>query len=136
MTKATEKAKAKSRPDRSSAEWITFGVAMFILLGVVGLIIAEAATTHTPPQPVATRAAPDRRDGGRFFVPVEVRNHGDKTAAAVQVVARITVGGREHQADQLIDFLAGGESAHVEFVFEEDPSAGAFSVGVASFQEP
>ncbi len=132
----TAKRSTKARPERSTAEWITFAVSLVILLGVVGLIIAEAAATDTAPQPVATRAGPDRRDGGRFFVPVEVRNHGDETAAAVQVVARVTVGGQEHQADQLIDFLAGGETARVEFVFEQDPSAGSFSVAVASFQEP
>ena len=134
MTKAGTT--TKSGTERSGAERVTFVIAILILLGVAGLIVAEAAATDTPPQPVAKRAGPDRRDGGRFFVPVEVHNHGDETAAAVQVVARITVDGKEHQADQLIDFLAGGETARVEFVFEQDPAAGAFAVAVASFQEP
>lgn len=124
------------RPSRSSAEWVTFGASVVVLLGIVALILVEATATDAPARPVARRAGSVRIVEGRYFVPVEVRNHGDKTATEVEVVARMKTAGSEVQGTQVIQFLAGDERQRLEFVFDEDPATGNLEVGVTGYQDP
>lgn len=122
---------------RSAAEWITFGVALLLLSVVVGLIVAQIPGEHTPPAPTVTRAGAIREAKGSFFVPVEVENTGDATAQNVQVLATLTTAdGQEIAADQVVDFLAGGEVEQLEFVFEEDPSEGELELSVSGYGVP
>jgi uncharacterized protein (TIGR02588 family) len=83
------------------------------------------------------RPDPPRRAGDRFYVTATVTNSGDRTAEAVQVIAELTREGElVEDGDQIIDFLAGGESEHVVFVFHEDPASGELTVRAASHLKP
>ena len=120
---------------RVAAEWVTFAIATAIVLAVIGLIAAQIPGTDLPASPTAKAAEPVRREG-QFVVPVEVTNGGDATAENVQVAATLEIGGETFEADQAIDFLAGGETAELEFVFGEDPSSGELDVRVTGFSVP
>lgn len=124
----------RRRPTKP-AEWVTFGVAAAILLAVVGAILLQVAAPSTPPAPAVETGRVEERDG-RFVVPVVVTNHGDATAQDVQVTATLTLDDGESTADQTIDFLAGGETEELEFVFEDDPSDGELDVVVGGYALP
>lgn len=123
------------RPPRTSAEWVTFGVALALLLGVLAAILSDAVREAAPAHPVAV-VGETLRVGDVFHVAVTVENRGDKAATDVQVVATLQRDGRTVEADQVVDFLAGDDDAELTFVFDEDPSQSQLSVAVTGFSAP
>lgn len=123
------------RNRRTRAEWVTFGVAVAVLSGVAGLVVAEVPGGDGAAAPVARVRSVTEREGS-FFVAVDVENRGGRTAESVQVVASLSVGGDEEESDQTIDFLAGGEIEEVEFAFDEDPAEGELTVRVGGYLHP
>lgn len=121
---------------RRDPEWVTFGISVLILGGVVAGLVSQIAAGDDPPQPtVRTGAARPQLDGS-FHVPVELRNAGDEAAAQVQVVAELVVDDTTSTADQTVDFLGAGESESLVFVFADDPAGGELRVGVTGFLTP
>lgn len=120
---------------RSPAEWVTFAVAVVVIGIVVALVAVEIPKSKTPPAPVAEPGVVEAR-GDRYVVPVVVENRGQRTATEVQVRATLTVDGEEHEGDQVVDFLSGGEIEELEFVFEEDPTEGELEVRVTGYGLP
>ena len=103
----------------STAERVTFTAAVGILVILAGSIFWLWAQ---PREPVIVTVAPsgDRRViDSQTYVTARVRNSGDDTARAVQVRAELTVDGEVvAEGEQTIDFLSGGESEQVVFVFD------------------
>ena len=132
----------KSRLPHSRPEWVTFVISCAVLAFMVVLIATQAAGVTQPAAPVAERHGSVRQLAGRFVVPVRITNLGDKTAQNVQVVAELQVRDMVETGDQSIDFLSGGESVAVDFIFDTDPDASTsageatFRVGVSGFEEP
>lgn len=126
------------RADRSAAEWVAFGIAAAVLVGVLAAVGWLWVTDDGMPARVeARRSGSVRVDGDRHYVPVTVTNSGDRTASAVQVVAELSQAGEVvEDGEQLIDFLAAGETAEIEFVFSRDPGAGDLTVRAASYAKP
>jgi uncharacterized protein (TIGR02588 family) len=106
-----------------------------IVLFVVALIVVQIPGEDRPPNPTA-RVEDVRRMGDAFHVEVQVRNHGDRTAAQVRVTADLIVADETSTADQTIDFLSGGEERQVVFVFADDPTSGELRVTVSGFALP
>ena len=128
-------AKRDQRPERTTAEWTTFVVAVVILLVVMGAILVEAFQTHDDAQPVAS-VERTQRVGEMYQVRVTVENKGDKAASNVQVNASLDRNGETTEGDQVVDFLAGGDEEELVFVFADDPSSGDFKVEVSGFTVP
>ena len=120
---------------RGAPERVTFAVALVVLLVVVALIVAEIPGSKDPASPRVSVGSVVVRDG-HFEVPVAVDNVGEETAENVQVNATLTVGDTEQTADQTIDFLAGGETEEVVFLFTDDPDEGELEVEVGGFAVP
>ena len=126
----------RSSAQRTTAEWVTFAISCAVLLVVVGLVVLDMAGSDDPPAPTATQAGPVRTSDNHFFVPVEVVNVGDATAANVQVTAELVIGTQSYSGDQTIDFLGGGERVELAFSFDEDPAQGELSIRVSSYAVP
>jgi uncharacterized protein (TIGR02588 family) len=124
------------RRERNAAEWVTLAASCLVLLVVVLLVAVQLVSDRYPAAPVATIDGPPHIEAGAHHVDVVVRNDGDETAANVQITATLTIDGEDHDADQVIDFLAGGEEEELVFVFEDDPADGELSVEVAGFAVP
>lgn len=124
------------RGARTSPEWVTFGVATAILMLVVSALVGLALRENEPATPLAGRPGPVREIDGRFYVAVDVVNDGDEAAAEVQVTAELTIGGVTTSGEQVIDFLGGGESQSVTFVFTDDPATAELSISVTAFAAP
>lgn len=121
---------------RSAAEWVTFALSAAVVAAVVGLIAVEIPPSRRPPMPVATQGVSVAR-GDVFVVPVRVENRGERTAQDVQVQVTLTmIGGEEHEGDQVVDFLSGGELEEMEFLFDDDPDAGEVEVRVTGYTVP
>jgi uncharacterized protein (TIGR02588 family) len=126
----------KSTFGRLTAEWVTFGISAAVVLVVVGLLVAQLFGTEDPAAPVARQHGEVRQSAGWFFVPVDVTNEGDLTAADVQVVVELTVGEEVIDGEQVVDFLGGSETERLIFSFDTDPSEGELTVRVASYAQP
>lgn len=125
-----------ARASRSTAEWATFAVSSLVLLTLLGAIALEAARSDDPAAPVAAVDGAVERRRGQFHVPVSVRNQGDATAEAVQVLVSLDIDGETTDADQTVDFLAGGDRQELVFVFDDDPADGELRVRVTGFTVP
>lgn len=121
---------------RSTAEWVTFGAATAVVALVIGLILAQIPGNDDPAAPTARTAGPAERRADVFVVPVEVTNQGDAAAENVQVAAELQLGEETFEADQVVDFLAAGETEELQFVFEDDPEDGELMVRVTGFSRP
>lgn len=124
------------REQRTTAEWVTFGVSCAVLLVIVVLVAAQLTGPNDRAAPEAHRVGPVRVVDGQHFVDVAVTNEGDATAANVQVTASLEIDGESTEGDQTIDFLAGSETADLVFVFDDPPSDGELTVAVSGYGVP
>lgn len=124
------------RAARSIPEWVTFGVSAFVLAAVVATLTVLAFREDAPAAPTVGRIAEANEVDGQFLVPVEVVNRGDEAAASVQVTAELRVGSEVATGDLSIDFLGGGETEELVFVFRDDPSEGELTIEVVGFAQP
>ncbi|MBW4602302.1 MAG: TIGR02588 family protein [Calothrix sp. FI2-JRJ7] len=123
---------------RTIAEWITFGAATCILSGIVGLVIYTGLTDkqQAPILSVQTKEA-IRQANGKYQVPFEITNDGDKTAESVQILAELKVNNEvEQTGEQQIDFLSSKEKEEGAFIFDTDPNNGELKIRVASYKLP
>jgi uncharacterized protein (TIGR02588 family) len=128
---------ADERRGRGAAERVVVAVSGGVLLAIAGAIgwlwlqPREPAQLHVGPPEVVREA-----DGHRY-VSAEVRNDGDETAEAVQVVAELSVAGEVvADGEQVVDFLSGGETQEIVFVFDAGPPDAEILVRVASYTVP
>ncbi len=124
---------------RSPAEWITFSISLAIILALVGLVTYQDLAGGDRPATIAARPQLDRvrQDGGRYYVPVEIVNAGDRTAEDVRVEFTLTdAGGGRETAELTVSFLAGGEKDRGVISFSSDPARGVLSVSGISFLRP
>ncbi|NDJ17785.1 TIGR02588 family protein [Myxacorys almedinensis] len=140
MTSSPQSPQGKSsdKPQRTVAEWTTFGIASGILGAIAGLVIYAWATEDARPPVVEVQPSPEIREAkGKFYVPFTVSNTGGETVESVQVIAELRVNGQiEESGDQHIDFLSDGETQEGAFIFRRDPRQGNLTVRVASYKLP
>lgn len=126
------------QPKRTVTEWITFGAATCILSGIVGLVIYTGVTDkqQAPVLSVQTKQV-TREANGKYHVPFEITNDGDKTAESVQILAELKISNQvEETGEQQIDFLSSKEKEEGAFIFDTDPSKGKLKIRVASYKLP
>jgi uncharacterized protein (TIGR02588 family) len=130
--------KVEPKQPRSSAEWITFSIALLILATLIGLIIYKWVTQkNQPPLLSITPKSEIRQVPGQFYVPFTITNLGGTTAESVQVIAELSIDGKiEESGEVQIDFLASDEKQEGAFVFIRDPGQGKLVMRVASYKLP
>jgi uncharacterized protein (TIGR02588 family) len=122
---------------RSLAEWITFGIASFILATIIGLVIYTwIENKHEPPILSVTNTQKIRENEGKFYVPFEITNSGGETAESVQIIAELEINGNVETGEQQFEFLSRNEKEEGAFVFNQDPRQGKLTIRVASYKLP
>ncbi|MGH2351175.1 MAG: hypothetical protein ACRDJN_06120 [Chloroflexota bacterium] len=114
-------------------------MSVVILVGLIGLVTYEHFSRGTAPAAIEVQPhlADVRRNADAYYLPVEVANRGDLTARDVRIRLSLTPSGGEPQSSELlIDFLAGGATAHGTAVFRSDPSRGELRIDVLSYLDP
>jgi len=124
------------RRGRRAPEWATFIGSCLILALVAVLVMSQLVGPHAPAAPRAVTTGEVRAVNGQQHVDVEVSNTGDETAANVQVSVEFVVDGETTEADQIVDFLAGGEKVTLVFLFDEAPFEGQLKVAVTGYTDP
>ena len=124
-----------------------------IMVGLVGLVIICVIITFlliaafedksTPPTFVFTTGSEECQPnastmtGDVYLVCVRIDNVGGRTAADLQVEARLTAAdGSVESSTVEIDYLAPGSLRHVGFYFLGDPDRGQLVFLPRSYQEP
>ena len=105
-----------------------------IATGIILLLAGSIGWLWTQPSDpvhvtVETLGEPRVVDGQSYFS-AELTNHGDETAEAVQVRAELIADG------EIVDFLSGGKTEELVFVFTDVPPGGRVELRVASFKVP
>lgn len=128
----------EEKTPRSLAEIVTFGIALFILAIIIGLVgYIWVNEDDKPPILSVSKRQIVREVNGQFYVPFETVNDGGETAESVQVVAELEIGGKVVEtAEQQIDFLSSSEKEEGAFIFTKNPRQGKLIVRVASYKSP
>ncbi len=122
---------------RLTPERVTFTVAVAILLALAGAIVYLWIQPRQPPSVTVAMVGDVRLVGSQRYLTGEVRNAGDETAEAVQVIGELTIDGDVVAAgEQFIDFLSGGETEEIVFIFDPAAPEAQTSLRVASYKSP
>ena len=125
------------RRARTTPEWVVFAIATGIILALAGAIGWLWTQPYDPARVTVQAVAPPRVEGRQSYISAEVTNHGDETAEAVQVHAAMTVDGVVlAEGDQTVDFLSGGKTEEVVFVFTDLATNAEIELSIASFKVP
>ena len=124
---------------RSFAEWTTLAISITILVVIVGLITyLYIRGTQEEPRIVAEAKFDElRSEESGYYLPVEVKNEGDRTVENVVIEAELDSGsGQPQTAEISVTFLAGGEQVLGAVIFDEDPTQGDLTVRATSYKLP
>ncbi|HEY9801981.1 MAG TPA: TIGR02588 family protein [Leptolyngbyaceae cyanobacterium] len=126
------------KPQRSLAELVTFGIALFILAIIISLVGYIWVNEDDQPPILSISQKPIIREvEGQFYVPFEIVNNGGETAESVQIIAELQIAGKVVEtAEQQIDFLSSSEQEEGAFIFSQNPRQGKLIVRVASYKLP
>ncbi|MES2459164.1 MAG: hypothetical protein V4671_01175 [Armatimonadota bacterium] len=124
---------------RSGAEWTSLIVALLLVLGVIGVIVALWIQDKGAPATFRVEKGAVRKAGNQYYLPVTVTNEGDATAAQVTVQGTLT--GRnpnssvdDEEATTTFDFVPAHAAADGVLIFRADPTEA--EVQVTSYQLP
>lgn len=127
--------------NQSTAEWVTLGLSVAVVLLLVALISYQHLT-GSGEEPIV-RAEPRltglRHDNGWYYLEVAVTNRGDLTAQEVRVQVTLAprqAGGEPETGEFVVQFLAGGATKSGIIAFRNDPSQGEVTIESISFIVP
>ncbi|HEX6383821.1 MAG TPA: TIGR02588 family protein [Anaerolineae bacterium] len=124
--------------ERTLAEWITLGISLAIVLILVGLITYEYFGRGNRPAVIEVRPRLESltQAAGAYYLPVEIANEGDQTAASVWVEFTLfREDGSQESARIQVEFLAGGATEEGVLIFRQNPAEGRLAHTV-SFLKP
>lgn len=122
-------------------EWSVFVIGLVLVLGTVGFLGWDAATSKgAPPDLVATLGTPRRvasSRGDQYVVPVKIVNRGEQTAEGVQIEVTLKSPGAETETAGFdVPFLPRQSSREGEVVFPTDPSSKKLEARVLGYEKP
>jgi uncharacterized protein (TIGR02588 family) len=132
MTPTPEKAR-RERPSHLSRNVAVVSAGVIALL--VGYLTLEAFRDGSPASITFEIVAEEGwTEESSAYVPIDVRNAGGRTAAAIEVETKFDVAGAEPVVSRtIIDFLAGGE---VRRIYAVGPAGTEPTARIIGFQEP
>ncbi len=104
-------------------EWITAAVGAVVVLVALALILKDAGQAQIPPR-LTVVLAESRAQGQTWVAEMEVRNTGDRTAAAVVVRAETA----DQTSEITVDHVAGRATAGATLILPVDPRTARFSI--------
>lgn len=124
---------------RPAAEWITLGLSIAVVALVVGLASWLYLRSDDEPPIIVVETMLDdvRQADGDWYLPIEIRNEGDRTVANAIVQGELDTGDGDPQVAEItITYLAEGERTGATFVFADSPSSGTLTIRVTSYTDP
>ena len=121
---ATANARPKRRARRRAAEWVSLGISVALICLTAGYLVYDGLRSRSPVVPVDVRVELDRAvdTGGRYVLPLLVRNLGQRTLRDVRVeVSHQSDGAARQTQDFDIDYLGERAEQRIFVYLEEDP---------------
>lgn len=105
------------------AEWISFAIALAMILTLAGFLVYEGISRNEDYLPVAIDLQLDQAGpaGERFVLPIKVRNLGKATMRTFQIRVGFNVPNAPPPMDLTIDFLGEGSEQTIHIYTETDP---------------
>jgi len=130
------KKKGQAQPARSTAEWLSLGLSLAIVLTIAGLVVYAHLTGSTEPALISVQPRLEgvRSADGLFYLPLSITNAGGETAESLAVTVSLATGSAAETAEVTLPFLAEGESVEAIVAFQQDPAAGELSVTLSYLQ--
>ncbi|MGH9336820.1 MAG: hypothetical protein ACRD21_24025 [Vicinamibacteria bacterium] len=119
-------------------EWMVFAVSLALVLGMLGYLAYDAATSGNNPPNIEVRLGAPERGPHHFVIPVSVINHGDQAAKGVLIEVLLETNGRAEESARLdVAFLARGAHRQGWVAFERDPrTAEGVKARVLGYEKP
>jgi uncharacterized protein (TIGR02588 family) len=138
---APNQAERKPRQSQRSAppllEWISGGIGLAIVLGMLGFLAARALSHADAPPALSAHVDGVVQGPGGYIVTVTVRNTSRATAAAVQVEGTLTHGAREARKSLVtIDYVPGSSERRAGLLFDLPPTEETLNVRVIGYTDP
>lgn len=122
------------QPIRNRAEWISLGISLTLLAGVVATVVSVWLNPSLEPAEFTVERGQVRTANGHYYLPVTVKNEGDATAAEVTVEGSLDAAPDDEVATTTFDFVPAQSDAEGVLIFSQEPSGA--TVRVVSYQEP
>jgi uncharacterized protein (TIGR02588 family) len=127
------KNREEERPARLS--YVTAAVSGALVLALIAYLTVHAVRTDRPAAIVAEPVPGEAWIEAEVrYVPVDVTNRGDLSAAEIVIEAAIP--GTTASAIGTIGYLAGGETQRIYLALPRSPPESAVTARVVAFQEP
>lgn len=120
---------------RTLAEWVSLGVALLLLTGVIGAVIVLWVTSSDRPVRLKVAVGAARYEDGQYYVPFSVINDSSKTVAQVAVEGSLKEG-KEETAATTFNFIPARSKTQGVLIFNNVKHPLEAKVHVTSFQQP
>lgn len=125
------------KPKKNWVEWSCFGMGLFLLVGVIGYLLYDAARTGDLPPRIVFSFGSSEPASNHFLVPVVAANQGDRTAEGVHVQVILRTGEKVEQAEVVFDYLPRHGTRHAYVTFSSDPqNATSLEARAVGYTEP
>lgn len=139
----------RREPDRASSdgagdarerisvfEWLVAGLGLVLVLGTIGVLLADARADGPRAPAIAVRADSVTVAGDRFLVHFTARNDGRETAADVGIAGALIAGDSTETSRATLDYLPGRSERRGGLTFAADPRRGTLRLWAEGYQEP
>ncbi|MGF1570508.1 MAG: hypothetical protein ACFCVD_20940 [Nodosilinea sp.] len=122
------------RSVRNRAEWVSLGISLTLLTGVVATVISLWLNPSLNPARFTLDPGPVRHEADQYYLPVTITNEGDATGSQVTVEGILNVDNNPEVSNTTVDFIPARSAVEVVLIFSHEPAAA--TLRVASYQEP
>ena len=122
------------QPIRNRAEWVSLGISLALLAGVVATVVSVWLNPSLKPAEFTVERGQVRAANGYYYLPVTIKNEGDATAAEVTVEGSLDAAPDDEIATTTFDFVPARSDAEGVLIFSQEPTGA--TVRVVSYQEP
>jgi uncharacterized protein (TIGR02588 family) len=135
MPLSTGRKKSQQTP---ALEWVAAGTGVVFLVGLLGVIGAEALAggTHEPPA-ISIKVGEVTRAGDTYVAAFEAVNASGGTAAALQVEGKLVDGDVDVETSlATIDYVSAHGTAEGGLIFSQDPKGLTIVARPLGYQTP
>ena len=118
-------------------EWVTAAIGLALIVGAVGVVVADGVGSNGGPPQVAVRPLQILPAGDGWLVRFEARNDGGGAAAEVQVSGVLSRAGQQpEESSATLDYVPGGGRREGGLFFTADPNSGSLELTADGYRQP
>jgi uncharacterized protein (TIGR02588 family) len=106
---------------RSSAEWVSLGVALVLLAAIVAALVGIWSTSPEAPPRFRIELGDATEQSGVFYLPITLANEGDIAATEVRVEGTVLSITPPETATTTFDVVPGHAEVEAVLVFTRNP---------------